>query len=138
MNLSQKCNCCACEQTCKWKDIYQNGVQAVLETIIKSDANGGFWKLRDCPHIEVSIKCSHMITRSSVTKVGGLNMEWISVKDRVPDEAGTYIVTAHDGHKTRVTFRKWQNRFKCFDKSGSGAYWNITHWMPLPEPPKEG
>jgi len=70
MNLSQKCNCCLCEPVCKWKGIYKNGVKAILETLIKADENGGFWRLRDCPHIEVSIKCPHMVTRSMVSTKG--------------------------------------------------------------------
>lgn len=64
-------------------------------------------------------------------------MEWISVSDRLPDKFGTYIVAAHDGSKMRVTFMKYQSRAKQFDKTGRTAYWRITHWMPLPEPPKE-
>ena len=27
MNLSAKCNCCVCEPVCRWKEVYQNGVQ---------------------------------------------------------------------------------------------------------------
>ena len=67
MNISQKCNCCVCEPVCKWKEIYQNGVQSILDVMITADREGGFWKLRDCPHIEVSIKCPHMVTQT-ITK----------------------------------------------------------------------
>ena len=64
--------------------------------------------------------------------------KWISVKDSLPEELGSYIVAAHDGHVLRVTFAKWQNRFKRWELTGARAYWRITHWMPLPEPPREG
>lgn len=67
MNISQKCNCCVCEPVCKWKEVYQNGVQSILNTMITADREGGFWNLRDCPHIEVSIKCPHMVTQT-ITK----------------------------------------------------------------------
>ena len=67
MNISQKCNCCVCEPVCKWKEVYQNGVQSILDVMITTDREGGFWKLRDCPHIEVSIKCPHMVTQT-ITK----------------------------------------------------------------------
>ncbi len=67
MNLSTKCNCCACESVCKYKEVYQEGVKAILNAIIllKEEDDGArtFWKVRDCPHIEVSIKCPHMIMR---------------------------------------------------------------------------
>lgn len=67
MNLSAKCNCCVCEPVCKYKDIYVKGIEAILNASIPSD-NGGFWRVKDCPHIEVSIKCPHMVTRGSVPR----------------------------------------------------------------------
>ena len=53
--------------------------------------------------------------------------EWISVKDRLPDETkDEYVLVVCDYHgKIKVETRKM---------------WHIdsvvTHWMPLPEPPK--
>ena len=66
MNLSEKCNCCVCEGVCKYKSIYQNGVEAILNTLIDG-FNGGFHKLKDCPYIEVSIRCPHMVTNGYET-----------------------------------------------------------------------
>lgn len=63
MNISQKCNCCVCEPVCKWKEVYKSGVRAILETSIPN-GDHSFWTLKDCPHIEISIKCPHMITQS--------------------------------------------------------------------------
>ena len=74
MNISQKCNCCVCEPVCRWKEVYQNGVNAILETTIPAMQNNSFWQLKDCPHIEVSIKCPHMVTRTMV-KGGDRNAE---------------------------------------------------------------
>lgn len=71
MNLSTKCNCCVCEPVCKYKDVYEKGVEAILNATIATgeSANGtfSFWKVKDCPHIEVSIKCPHMITKGGAT-----------------------------------------------------------------------
>lgn len=66
MNLSAKCNCCVCEPVCKHKEVYQNGVQSILNTIITADEQGSFWKLQDCPHIEASIRCPHIIPKSEI------------------------------------------------------------------------
>ena len=71
MNLSTKCNCCVCEPVCKYKEVYQNGVQLILDTIITADKHGAFWKLQDCPHIEVSIRCPHMIPKGGIIQKGG-------------------------------------------------------------------
>ena len=74
MNLSAKCNCCVCESVCKYKEVYQNGIEAILNATIsdkREDGNDSFWKVKDCPHIEVSIKCPHMITESITIRKGG-------------------------------------------------------------------
>lgn len=63
MNTIAKCNCCVCESVCKYKFIYQNGVESILNTSIYKEDNS-FYKLKDCPHIEVSIKCPHMVIAS--------------------------------------------------------------------------
>ena len=67
MNISAKCNCCVCESVCKYKTVYHAGIEAIMEATIPlgEEENGfTFWKVKDCPHIEVSIKCPHMITHS--------------------------------------------------------------------------
>lgn len=64
------------------------------------------------------------------------NDGWIPVSERLPEKAGTYIVSAKDGKREIVTFVKWQNRFKKWDLSGARAYWKINAWKPLPEPYK--
>ena len=71
MNLSAKCNCCVCEPVCKYKEVYQNGVQSILNMIITADEQGAFWKMRECPHIEVSIRCPHMIPKGGIIQKGG-------------------------------------------------------------------
>ena len=63
--------------------------------------------------------------------------EWISVKDRLPEESGMYIVTANDGHAQRVSFVQWQKKNRMWNLTGARSYWRVTHWMPLPKPPKE-
>lgn len=54
--------------------------------------------------------------------------------ERLPDNSGTYIVTAYDGAKERVTFAMYQKRLKRWELTGARAYWRVLAWMPLPEP----
>ena len=71
MNLSAKCNCCVCESARKYKEVYQNGIEAILNAIVpnkREDVNDGFWKVKDCPHIEVSIRCPHMVTKGGAIR----------------------------------------------------------------------
>ena len=62
--------------------------------------------------------------------------EWVDVKDRLPEESGMYIVTANDGHAQRVSFVQWQKKNRMWNLTGARSYWRVTHWMPLPQPPK--
>lgn len=63
-----------------------------------------------------------------------MNDGWIPVEERLPEEAGTYIINALTGERNIVTFAKWQNRYKRFDMTGARTYWKIVAWRPLPEP----
>lgn len=73
--------------------------------------------------------------------------QWISVKDRLPDVAGMYIVTACDEwcshgegiwYDTVVVVAEYSGG--CWNWNDNGTDYDIddlvTHWMPLPEPPK--
>jgi hypothetical protein len=62
-------------------------------------------------------------------------MEWISVKERLPKESGDYLIT--DTGTCFVSYfdveeQKWEFFGVEFWK-----HEEVTHWMPLPEPPKE-
>ena len=65
--------------------------------------------------------------------VGG----WISVKDQ-PPEGDRIFVT--DGEAVIATHREWLYRTPEKVLRAPANYGNgmtVTHWMPLPEPPKE-
>ena len=55
-------------------------------------------------------------------------MKWISVKDRLPEPNQKVLAYRADSKGTYEEYRL------CFGWALKGA---ITHWMPLPEPPKE-
>lgn len=73
--------------------------------------------------------------------------EWISVKDRLPELPGTswaskMVIACKESRWVapmiyeRAIVRgkpveRWKNYWDCI------AYEKVTHWMPLPEPPKE-
>ena len=63
---------------------------------------------------------------------------WISTGDRLPDESVEYLVyvTSNNGEKY-VTTDHWLKtprlRWYLFDDAEAV----VTHWMPMPEPPKE-
>ena len=62
--------------------------------------------------------------------------DWISVKDRLPDKYGLYLVNRTIIPHKIVFAALWENeKFVSIGKQQQLDF--ITHWMPLPEPPKE-
>lgn len=67
--------------------------------------------------------------------MGKVTMDWISVKDRLPDRKEDVYLCCVDS----LAFPGTQYiRILKFYGDGTWRYGrNVTHWMPLPEPPKE-
>ena len=79
--------------------------------------------------------------------------EWISVTERLPEEDGAYLVTTNgvsglQNVKTRW-FAKDGEMVDAYDLAGQKYVWyfydsecgyastkSVTHWMPMPKPPK--
>lgn len=56
---------------------------------------------------------------------------------KLPEESGTYTVTAYDGVTKRVTYAKYQKRLKRWELTGARSYWRVLAWKP-PEKPWKG
>jgi|DEB0MinimDraft_6_1074348.scaffolds.fasta_scaffold05223_11 hypothetical protein len=71
-------------------------------------------------------------------------MQWISVKDEIP-KIGYDVLVYLSSNEISIGFRNLDGDWKCtdtieptYDYSGTRFYdGSITHWMALPEPPKE-
>lgn len=67
--------------------------------------------------------------------------KWIPVTERLPDGFGTYLVAIDEVHgEKRISvdsadFDPFEKKWSTFNYFCAG--YKITHWMPLPEPPKE-
>jgi len=70
-------------------------------------------------------------------------MEWIKVEDRLPEKEGTYLVCAKEYEKATVAEYNMIGGKKWIALQNVGTYddWDydciVTHWMPLPENPKQ-
>lgn len=65
---------------------------------------------------------------------------WVRCEDRLPDEAGEYIVAYHpcwwNDVKTQVT-KVGMDSFRGKASWAKKKFQRVTHWMEKPEPPKE-
>ena len=56
---------------------------------------------------------------------------WIPVTERLPEEDGCYLVAVKNDHQRRYSKTAWFSHGSWFARQ------DVTHWQPLPEPPKE-
>lgn len=68
--------------------------------------------------------------------------EWISVEERLPPETGDYLTwSRHSYWKNQVHVwldkeQAWEQEWLRKKRTELKPKTWITHWMPLPEPPK--
>jgi hypothetical protein len=61
-------------------------------------------------------------------------MKWISVNDQLPDHENEVLLYDKSKYFPRVTTGFFEHgQWRLF---GTSYAENVTHWMPLPEPPK--
>lgn len=125
--------------------ISRNGGCLTFENLQNGDGSlqsgdGGYSFVLDDGKTPKESNSPDAVNGATYANIGGFhgdntkNDGWISVEERLPEEAGTYIINALTGERNIVTFAKWQNRYKRFDMTGARTYWKIIAWRPLPEP----
>ena len=69
---------------------------------------------------------------------GATVQEWISVKDRLPEESGEYIVFGRTfgNQKPKIWICECISIGSLTGWCNSAKNPTVTHWMPLPQPPK--
>jgi hypothetical protein len=63
--------------------------------------------------------------------------KWIPVTERLPKRGKNVLVANKRGKQWDVD-KAWLSCLGSgFDRGGKRSLYHVTHWMPLPEPPKE-
>lgn len=93
----------------------------------------------DCEYCEDRDACIDYLKNSMADHLiahGVTVQEWISVKDRLPEEPDRYLCNV----KSFVFKGAYYQTILKYDKGGfiEGHIYtdDVTHWMPLPQPPK--
>lgn len=87
---------------------------------------------RDCPASPKDAKCMTVLAADHLLANGVTVQRWIPVTERLPDEDGYYLTLRECGYVgSRYFYKDNPNHF-------TRTHSMLTHWMPLPEPPKEG
>lgn len=60
--------------------------------------------------------------------------EWISVKDRLPEDGGRYWCYVAEQNDLGLSHYQWNYSY-CPKDGWNSEDGTVTHWMPLPEPP---
>tara|TARA_R110002153_G_scaffold264338_1_gene426166 strand:- start:1196 stop:1513 length:318 start_codon:yes stop_codon:yes gene_type:complete len=86
------------------------------------------------------------ILQIQVERIAELENQWISVEDKLPELDDASVIVNFDNGSIECVHVGFFDQVSCgFDHRGSQMYRpyyvghdpKATHWMPLPEPPKE-
>ena len=79
-------------------------------------------------HIEMCEDCDMKEILSSVPSA------WIKCSERLPEKSVNVLVANRRGKQYDIDKAWWNGLY--FDRCGKKPYWNVTHWMPLPDAPE--
>ena len=70
--------------------------------------------------------------------------KWIKNSDQLPEDGGIYLAFSTYGVRCAFFDPDWSRKFQdCATNNDEGMgnwgneVYKVTHWMPLPEPPKQ-
>ena len=96
---------------------------------------------KDCGDCEAYYKEKHHcpkfcnVTKETVKEIEENHNGWISVKERLPGKAGSYLVIGKSGG---AVVTRWYEPSKFYPNGHFGGNCSnyIRYWMPRPEPPQ--
>ena len=118
---------------------YAHGVGKAIE-IVKQEAEQYEECYKDCGECEAYNKEKHhcpkfcKVIKETVKEIEENHNGWISVKERLPEKAGSYLVIGKSGG---AVVTRWYEPSKFYPNGHFGGNCSnyIRYWMPRPEPP---
>ena len=111
-----------------------------LIEIVKQEAAAYEECYKDCGECEAYDKEKHhcpkfcKVIKETVKEIEENHNGWISVKERLPEKAGSYLVIGKSGG---AVVTRWYEPSKFYPNGHFGGNCSnyIRYWMPRPEPP---
>lgn len=90
-------------------------------------------------HYGKRMYCSTQATADCFAELEESIPRWISVEDRLPENLTSVIVHRKDGGVFIWEYFDTSPTDECWvdDNMNVYSFYDVTHWQPLPEPPKE-
>ena len=85
--------------------------------------------------IEEEYYCSIEEMADHLVANGVTIQRWIPVTERLPDSGKCVLVCSKDGMVAEGSYKAYEKKWTQFRWNVTDLQ-NVTHWMPLPEPPK--
>ena len=133
---------CARENTLQFDSAkgYAHGVGKAIE-IVKQEAEQYEECYKDCGDCEAYDKEKHhcpkfcKVIKETVKEIEENYNGWISVKERLPEKAGSYLVIGKSGG---AVVTRWYEPSKFYPNGHFGGNCSnyIRYWMPRPELPQ--
>ena len=109
--------------------------------IVKQEAEQYEECYKDCGECEAYDKEKHYcpkfcnVIKETVKEIEENHNGWISVKERLPEKAGSYLVIGKSGG---AVVTRWYEPSKFYPNGHFGGNCSnyIRYWMPRPEPPQ--
>ena len=130
-----------------------NTPEEIKKALLHCDKEGDSPECRLCPLMREE-GCMDILVRDALTLIQQLEAQvgkdknvpsWISVDERLPEDDVNVLVYAIGNNEDDViAMTSYTHNMHCFGIEGWRSPWQyffynykITHWMPLPEGPKE-
>lgn len=115
-------------------------IEVIIDLLTEFDEMG-FVPTTTVPKPEVyAIKWRDEMTKAIEEYRKQSEGEWTSVRERLPEESGMYLVFTYRGNRAVLDYSERHKIFNSFDsfstEEANEVAIAVTHWMPLPEPPK--
>ena len=114
------------------KDIQADTVRKMQESIKKHCISKGIYPavVELCEALQTLPCCDTYEGQAEYLIANGVTVqEWISVEERLPEQDGKYLAYTRKGFTVLSYYYALEGAFGF-------EHWDVTHWMPLPEPPK--